>query len=118
MDPLGFAMENYDAIGRWRTLDGETPIDASGELPTGETFTGPGELKALLLERKDDFVGTLTEKMLTYALGRGLERYDRPAVEKIALAVSADEYRFSRLILGIVESMPFQMRRGDDGGET
>ena len=118
MDPLGFAMENYDAIGRWRTMDGETPIDASGTLPTGESFTGPAELKAFLLGRKDDFVGTLTEKMLTYALGRGLERYDRPAVEEIARAVTDDEYRFSRLVLGIVQSMPFQMRRGDDGGKA
>lgn len=118
MDPIGFGLENYDAIGRWRTTEGEVAIDSSGTLPTGEAFSGPKELKALLLAQKDAFTHTLTKKMLTYALGRGLERYDRPAVDSIARAVAEDDYRFSRLVLEIVESMPFQMRRGDDGGKA
>jgi hypothetical protein len=114
MDGLGFGLENYDAIGRWRDTDGEASVDSSGEMPTGERFDGPAELRSILLDHKDAFVHTLTEKLLTYALGRGLERYDRPVIEEIAASVAADEYRFSSLVLGIVESMPFQMRRGEE----
>ncbi len=118
MDPLGFGLENFDAIGRWRETEGSAPIDASGTLPTGEQFNGPSELRSILLEHKDAFVHTLAEKLLTYALGRGLERYDRPALEEIARDVAEDDYRFSRIVLGVVESMPFQMRRGDGKGEA
>jgi hypothetical protein len=118
MDPLGFGLENYDAIGRWRDADGELPVDSGGTLPSGEAFSNPEELKSLLLDHKDEFIHTLTERMLTYALGRGLERYDRPVVEAIAADVEAADYRFSQLVMGIVESLPFQMRRGEDGGEA
>lgn len=114
IDPLGFGLENYDAIGAWRTHDGEAPIDASGELPDGTTFNGPRELKRMLLGRSEEFTYCLTEKMLTYALGRGLERFDRNAVEAIRDDVARNDYRFSALVLGIVKSMPFQMRRGED----
>jgi Protein of unknown function (DUF1592)/Protein of unknown function (DUF1588)/Protein of unknown function (DUF1587)/Protein of unknown function (DUF1595)/Protein of unknown function (DUF1585) len=112
MDPLGFGLENYDAIGRWRSMDGKFPIDASGVLPNGKAFTGAGELKTILKADHSVFVRALVEKTLTYALGRGLEPYDRAAVEKIATAVESDGFRFSRLVQSTVESMPFQMRRG------
>jgi hypothetical protein len=114
MDPLGFGLENYDAIGRWRSIDGKFPIDASGVLPNGKTFTGASELKTILRADHFIFVRALSEKMLTYALGRGLEPYDRAAVEKLAKSVESDGFRFSRLVESTVESMPFQMRRGVD----
>jgi hypothetical protein len=110
MDPLGFGLENYDAVGRWRTSDAAFPIDPSGQLPDGSKFSGPDELRALLLADKKQFVRALSEKMLTYALGRGLEPYDRAAVEKIAADVEKHGYRFSQLIISTVESLPFQMR--------
>jgi hypothetical protein len=110
MDPLGFGLENYDAVGRWRTSDGAFPIDASGQLPGGRQFSGPEELRSLLLADKQQFVRALSEKMLTYALGRGLETYDRPAVEKIATDVEKHGYRFSQLLISTVESPQFQMR--------
>ncbi len=113
MDPLGFGLENYDAIGRWRTLDGKFPIDSSGVLPNGKSFQGPAELKGILKSGKGAFADCVTEKMLTYALGRGLERYDKSAVKSISGKLAAGNYRFSRLILEIVDSMPFEMRRGD-----
>lgn len=113
MDPLGFGLENFDAIGGWRTEDGKFPIDASGSLPDGRSFKGPGELKAILLADREAFVEGISEKLLTYALGRGLERYDRPVVKKIARRVAENDYRFSSLVLEIVNSLPFQMRRGD-----
>jgi hypothetical protein len=112
MDPLGFGLENFDAIGAWREQDGRFPIDASGLLPDGRSFKGPEELKAILKSDRDAFAESLTEKLLTYALGRGLESYDKPAVKKIVTRLSAEDYRFSSLIRGIVESLPFQMRRG------
>jgi hypothetical protein len=111
MDPLGFALENYDAIGRWRTVDGTIPIDSKGQLPDGTTFNGAGELKALLRAKSPQFVRGFTEKMLTYALGRGVESYDKPAIEKIAQRVEGNGDRFSVLIDGIVDSSPFQMRQ-------
>jgi mono/diheme cytochrome c family protein len=112
MDPLGFALENFDAVGRWRTtLDGATKIDASGTLPDGTAFDGPAALREALLDRRDDFVRTLTEKLLTYALGRGVEYYDFPAVRRILRATAGDEYRWSGLILELVRSVPFQMRQ-------
>jgi hypothetical protein len=111
MDPLGFALENYDAIGSWRTTVDGLPVDASGSFANGTKFTGAAELKALLLAESPKFVDCLTEKLLTYALGRGLEPYDRLAVSKIETRVEKDNNRFSALIAGIVESAPFQMRR-------
>ena len=113
MDPLGFGLENFDGIGAWRSKDGKFAIDASGILPDGCSFSGPVELKRILLARKEDFSRCLTEKMLTYALGRGLEYYDKCAVESICRELQNDDYRFSRLIAGIVESIPFQMRKGE-----
>jgi hypothetical protein len=112
MDPLGFALENYDAIGHWREKDGKFPIDATGKLPNGRTFEGAKGLADVLMSNQDGFAQAITEKMLTYALGRGLERYDRPAVKKIVSGMAANQYRFSSLVLGIVNSLPFQERRG------
>ncbi|MES1260859.1 MAG: DUF1588 domain-containing protein, partial [Acidobacteriota bacterium] len=113
MDPLGFGLENFNAIGEWREQDGKFPIDSSGVLPDGRTFQGPDELKAILLSNKAAFADCITEKLLTYALGRGLERYDRPAVREIVTGLAANDYRFSTLVLGIVRSMPFRMKRGE-----
>ena len=114
MDPLGFALENFDAIGGWRTLDAGVPIDASAVLADGTTrFDGPAGLRRVLLDRSGQFVETVTEKLLTYALGRGVEHYDRPVIRSIARAAAVDDYRWSSLILGIVESTPFRMRRSE-----
>lgn len=108
MDALGFAFENFDGVGRWRTADGEGKVNAAGTLPTGEEFTGPGELRKILLKtKKEDFVRCLAEKMLTYALGRGLEYYDKCAVDKIVEATRKDDYRISALVQAIVLSDPF-----------
>ncbi len=113
MDPIGFGLENFDAVGNWRDKDGKAPIDASGRLPDGRTFNGPVELAKLLRSQKDAFTGCMTEKMMIYSLGRGLEAYDRPALKKIAAGVSSGQYRFSSMVLEIVQSMPFQMRKGE-----
>ena len=111
MDPLGLALENFDAIGRWRTLgEGSTPIDASGVLPGGTRFDGPTELRRALIE-SDRFVATFTEKLMTYALGRGLEYYDAPAIRSILKSAALNDYRMSSLVAGIVQSTPFRMRR-------
>ncbi len=112
MDPLGFGLENFDAVGAWRTRDGRFPIDASGTLPDGQTFSGPRELRVVLRSRAREFRRCLTEKMVTYALGRGLEYYDSPTVEEIAQDLAQNGDRFSRLVLAIVRSDPFQKRRG------
>ncbi len=112
LDPLGFGLENFDAIGAWRMEDGKIPVDASGTLPDGRAFKGPQELRAILMADRNAFAECLTEKLLTYALGRGLERYDKPAVKRIARGVAASNYRFSSLALEIVKSLPFQKRRG------
>ena len=112
MDPLGFGLENFDAVGAWRTADGKFPIDASGELPTGEEFEGPTELIAILSKQPRAFAECLTSKLLTYALGRGLEGYDRRTVREIAAKLPAHKYRFSALVLEIVNSLPFQQQRG------
>lgn len=117
MDPLGFAFENFDAVGRFREKDGEFPIDPAGELPTGEKFSGPNELKEILKSRQNLFARCITEKLLTYALGRGLEYYDRPAVDRIATALTQNGYRFSTLIVETVKSEPFRMRRGKSAEE-
>jgi hypothetical protein len=115
MDPLGFGLENFDAVGAWRTEDGSFPIDASGALPDGRSFDGPVELKSVLREDRDAFTRCLTEKLLTYALGRGLERHDRRTVGAIADKVRDDGYRFSTLAVEIARSLPFQRRRGAKG---
>jgi hypothetical protein len=111
MDPLGFALENYDAIGAWRVRDGKFPINAAGVLPGGAFFDGPVDLKKVLIERKHDFVRCLSEKILTYALGRGIEYYDDCALEDVVKAVEADGYRFSRVVIEVVRSVPFRMKR-------
>jgi hypothetical protein len=111
MDPLGFGLENYDGIGAWRDKDGQYDIDASGELPNGQTFSGPRELKQILKGRQDEFVRCLSEKMLTYGLGRGVEYSDRCTVDDVARAVAQHDYRFSSLILAVVESDAFGKRR-------
>jgi ABC-type glucose/galactose transport system permease subunit len=112
MDPIGLSMENFDAIGRWRNRgEGDTPIDPTGALPSGAAFKGVAGLKRALLNQPEPFVNTLTEKLLTYGLGRGLEYYDAPAVRSITREVKNNDYRFSSLVVGIVKSTPFQMRR-------
>jgi hypothetical protein len=109
MDPLGFSLENFDALGKWRrTADGDS-VDATAALPDGTTFEGIAGLRNLLLEHKDDYVRTLTEKLLSYSVGRGIEYSDRPAIRKIARESRAADYRWSSLILGIVRSEPFSM---------
>ena len=112
MDPIGFALENYDAIGSYRTQDGGQDIDAAGEFADGTKFTGSEDLKTIIKQKKELFVRCLSEKMLTYALGRGLSHYDRRAIEIIAKAVAANDYKFSVLVREIVKSEPFGMRRG------
>jgi hypothetical protein len=111
MDPVGFALENFDATGRWRTAEEGLAIDASGNLPDGVSFVGESGLQKALLSRPELFVTTTTEKLLTYALGRGLEYYDAAAVRKVVREARDNDYRLSSLILGIVNSTPFQMRR-------
>jgi hypothetical protein len=111
MDPLGFSLENFDAIGRYRERDGKWAVDASGQLPDGRSFVGAPGLRTLLRQDQDAFAACVTEKMLTYALGRGLERYDRRSVRAIVASLRQADYRFSTLVLEIVKSLPFQERR-------
>ena len=111
MDPLGFGLENFDAIGRWRDKIGSEPVDASGVMSTGEKFSGPAELKALLLERKDEFARNVTERMLAYALGRGVEFYDMPTIKRVSNVLAKSDYRVSVLVTEIANSFPFQDRR-------
>jgi hypothetical protein len=117
MDPLGFALDNFDGIGGWRdsTGPGAGPIDSSGTLPDGTAFNGPAGLREVLVKKRDMFVQTFTERLLTYALGRGVEEYDYPVIRKIVRESSADDQKWSAIILGIVNSTPFQMRRVKDG---
>lgn len=110
MDPIGFSLEQFDAIGRWRTAEGGTPVDATGALPDGRTIEGVSGLRTLLVSRREQFVRTVTEKLLAYALGRGVEYYDMPTLRQIVRDAANTEYRWSSIILGIVESRPFQMR--------
>ncbi len=110
MDPIGFGLENYDAVGRWRTSEGKFPIDTTGALPGGKTFTGSKGLKEILRTRSGEFVHNVTVKMLTYGLGRGLEHSDDATVEAIGRDVAANNYRFSALVLDVVKSRQFQMR--------
>ncbi|NOT63735.1 MAG: DUF1592 domain-containing protein, partial [Acidobacteria bacterium] len=112
MDPLGFGLENFDAVGQWRTRDGKFEIDSSGTLPDGRAFKGAQELNRILQADRDAFATGLSEKLLTYALGRGLERADKPVVRKIAKNIAANDYRFSSLVMEIVTSLPFQYRKG------
>ena len=111
MDPLGFALENFDAVGKWRTEDAGTTIDSSGALPDGTKFEGPAELRNIMLRRPEEFVTTVTERLLTYALGRGVEYYDHPAIRRIVREAAPSDHRWSALVVGIVNSTPFQMRR-------
>jgi hypothetical protein len=105
MDPIGFALESFDGVGRWRS-----GVDASGVLPDGTRIDGPSGLRKVLLEKREQFVMTATERLLTYALGRGVEPFDMPAVRRIVRDAAPGEYRWSSIILGIVNSVPFQMR--------
>ena len=118
MDPLGFGLENFDAVGAWRTMDGKFPIDATGTLPDGRKFDGPEELRSILRADHQAFEHCLTAKLLTYALGRGLERYDKRTVSGIVSRLPEREYRFSGLILEIVKSLPFQSRRAANTAST
>jgi hypothetical protein len=111
MDPLGFALENFDAIGQWRETDQDVPIDATTVLPDGTRVDGPVAFRKALLARHDEFVTNVVEKLLTYALGRGLEHYDAPSVRRIVNETSASDYRWSEIVLAIVKSVPFQMRK-------
>ncbi len=115
MDPIGFAFENFDAIGRWRTQDEGQPIDPSGTLPSGQTFQGPADLKQILKGKKELFARCLAEKLLIYGLGRGVDYYDRPTLDAIVSALDRNHYRFSTLVAEIVKSDPFRMRRGKEG---
>jgi hypothetical protein len=120
MDPIGFALENFDATGAWRTKEGGTdgtPIDASGELLDGSKINGPVELRQALLKNPEIFTGTLTEKMMIYALGRGLGASDMPVVRSIVREAALHDYRFSSVVAGIVQSTPFSMKRSPDVSE-
>src|SRR4030095_5694084 len=114
MDSIGFALENFDAVGAWRSEEADAPIDASGELADGSHVNGVVELRAALLKNPELFAGTMTEKMLTYALGRGVDYRDMPAVRTIVRDASRDGYKFSSIVLGVVRSAPFQMRKAPD----
>ena len=113
MDPLGFGLENYDAVGKWRTMDGKFPVDSSGTLPNGKSFSSPAELRKILAGDLPNFARCITKKMLTYALGRGLEPFDRKTVTDIDRALAATNYQFQSLIYGIVDSIAFQQRHGE-----
>jgi mono/diheme cytochrome c family protein len=120
IDPVGFALENFDAVGAWRTRDGGTlgdPVDASGQLADGTRVRGVVDLRQALLRDRETFVRTLTEKLLTYALGRGLSAFDMPVVRAIARDSAANQYRFSSIVLGIINSAPFQMRKAPERDE-
>ena len=110
MDPVGFALENFDAVGRWRQYENGSDIDVSGGLPDGSVFSGVENLEIGLLDRPEMFIQTLTQKLLTFALGRGVEAYDGPAIRQVMKEAEANDYRFSSIILGITKSVPFQMR--------
>ena len=114
MDPIGFGLENFNAIGAWREKDGEAPVDAAGTLASGDKFANAVELSSLLAQkRRWEFTRSMAERMLTYALGRGTEHYDRPAIDKIAEQLEQGGDRFSALVLAVVDSFPFQYRRAD-----
>jgi hypothetical protein len=110
MDPIGFSLEHFDLDGRWRDRDGASPIDASGQLVDGTTLNGVIDLRAARLARSDSFMTSLIERLLTYALGRRVEFYDQPAIRKILRDSKRTDYRFSAIVLGIVQSLPFRMQ--------
>jgi hypothetical protein len=114
MDPIGFSFENYNAIGQWRDKDGKYPVDATGQLPDGRKFNGALQLEEIYRKDPEEFAECVTVKLLTYALGRGVERYDRPVVKQIVKDISTDGYKFSDLVMQIVNSLPFEMSRGGD----
>ncbi|MGH9648412.1 MAG: DUF1592 domain-containing protein [Bryobacteraceae bacterium] len=114
LDPLGFSLENFDGVGKYRAEEGGSPIDASGSMSNGTIVVGPAGLKRVILERKDEFIEVMAGKLLTYALGRGLEYYDQPALRQIRREMAADNERFSALVLGVVNSVPFEMRRAPE----
>ena len=111
MDPLGFSLENFDAVGQWRATDGESAINANGVLLDGTKVDGPAALRRALVTRKEQFVRTVTGKLLTYAVGRQMDYSDAPEIRSIVRTSAVDDYRWSSTILAIVKSMPFQMRR-------
>jgi hypothetical protein len=115
MDPIGFGLENYDAAGAYRTKDGDFDIDNTGTLPDGRTFVGAKGLKEILRSKSDAFAHNFSEKLMTYALGRGLERFDRPVVDQITHDLAQNNYKFTALVTAIVDSRPFQMRSKDGG---
>jgi len=115
MDPIGFALENYDGVGKWRDEDAAGRIDASGRLPDGSEFNGPAGLTQLMATKyREDFVRTVTEKLMTYALGRGVEYYDMPAVRQILRDAGPGDYKWSSIVVGIAKSLPFQMRLAEE----
>ena len=111
MDPIGFSLENFDAVGAWRTQDSGLPIDASGKLADGTDVNGVVSLRNAILARPEIFAGTVTEKLMIYALGRGLQPSDMPEVRRIVRESAPDDYRLNSLIMGVVRSVPFQMRK-------
>jgi hypothetical protein len=114
MDSIGFALENFDAVGAWRFEDADVPVDATGDLADGTHVNGVVELRDELLKKPDLFVGTMTEKLMTYALGRGIDYRDMPAVRAIVKDAGRNGYKFSSLVMGVVRSLPFQMRTATD----
>lgn len=118
MDPLGFGLENYDAIGKWRTMDGAFPVDSSGTLPSGKSFTSSAEMREIIGGMLPEFSRALTEKMMTYALGRGLERYDRRTVTAITRHLAEEDYGMQALVTEVVRSLPFQSRRAEEAAVT
>jgi hypothetical protein len=114
MDPLGFSLENFDAVGAWRNGYAGQKVDASAVLPDGTKFEGPQGLQGILMSRKNQFVEAFTERLMTYALARGLEAYDMPSVRAVRYAAQKDGYRMNDIIMGIVTSVPFDMRRTPD----
>jgi hypothetical protein len=112
MDPIGLALENFDAIGRWRTVDGEAAIDPSDTVYNGTKVNGPADLRNMILNHPEQFVRTMTEMLMTYGIGRGLEYYDMPTVRLIVKDAARTNFRFSSLVLGVVKSAPFQMKKG------
>jgi hypothetical protein len=111
MDPIGFAMENFDAVGKWRDREGGRPIDTTGVFPDGTSFTGIDGLKQELLRQPEQFVQTVTERLLMYAIGRNLQYYDAPTVRQIVREAASSRYTFSALVMGVVRSRAFQMRQ-------
>jgi hypothetical protein len=118
MDPLGFSLENYNAIGKWRSMDGAFPVDSSGTLPNGKSFDTPAEMREALAGSLPEFTACLTRKLLTYALERGLEEYDARTVAEIDREVAAKDYGFQSLIYAIVHSAPFRESRSENGPKT